>query len=169
MSTMYDRLGELLNETLEAGEVRFVRMENPVQEESNTVVEEEKTFAEAKADEIIDSIKKSRARRIIEQQEEYQTVEATIYKSGTAHNINISSYSPNNFIYKKITPDIERACRLLELEQNFSEDEIKKAYKQKLKYYHPDRYEGNAVLQKVASDKTQQIVNAYHLLLDFVK
>ncbi|MBP5751503.1 MAG: hypothetical protein J6W60_01410, partial [Treponema sp.] len=27
METMYDRLGELLNETLEAGEIKFVKVE----------------------------------------------------------------------------------------------------------------------------------------------
>ena len=41
----------------------------------------------------------------------------------------------------------------------------KKVYKEKLKYFHPDKYDKNPVLKKVATNKTRMIVEAYELLM----
>ena len=40
---------------------------------------------------------------------------------------------------KKITPEIERACRLLDITTSANSNDVKKAYKEKLKYFHPDK------------------------------
>ena len=171
MATMYDRLGDLLNETLEMGEVKFVRV--PLPEEDDVVEENEKdsSFAEEKAEEIINRIKADRLNRLREQEMEYQMhPEATIYHFGDADNIYTTPYTPKrSFVYKKISPEVERSCRLLDVRTDSSIEDVKTAYKDKLKYYHPDHYEGNAVLQKVASDKTKQIVEAYKILMDFLQ
>ena len=66
---------------------------------------------------------------------------------------------------KKITPEVERACRLLDITASANQDDVKKAYKEKLKYFHPDKYDKNPVLKKVATNKTRMIVEAYELLM----
>ena len=66
---------------------------------------------------------------------------------------------------KKITPEIERACRLLDITTSANSNDVKKAYKEKLKYFHPDKYDKNPVLKKVATNNTRMIVEAYELLI----
>ncbi|MBQ2081594.1 MAG: DnaJ domain-containing protein, partial [Treponema sp.] len=58
---------------------------------------------------------------------------------------------------------------LLGIETSATPDDVKKAYKEKIKYYHPDKYNDNPVLQKVATDKTRQVVESYKLLCDFLE
>ena len=48
-------------------------------------------------------------------------------------------------------------------------EDLKKAYKDKLKYYHPDRHADNETLQKIATDKTRQVVEAYNLIVKFLE
>ena len=55
--------------------------------------------------------------------------------------------------------------RLLDISEGASRDEITRAYKKKLMYFHPDRYASNPVLEKVATKKTEQIIEAYKLIL----
>lgn len=132
---MYDRLGDLLSETLEAGEVKFIKVEaKKVEEETQRLNFEGKGKERPKKN-------SSKAKP-------------------KAHNV---------FIYKTITPELERAYRLLDISFQSSLEEIKKSYKEKLKYYHPDRYEDNEVLKKVATDKTRQIVAAYKMINDFLE
>lgn len=47
----------------------------------------------------------------------------------------------------------------IELPCSFSE--AKKAYKKKLNYYHPDKWEKNDVLKGIAKKKTEQIIDAW--------
>ena len=48
-------------------------------------------------------------------------------------------------------------------------EDVKKAYKEKIKYYHPDRHTVNAVMQKIATDKTRQVVEAFTLIMKFLE
>ena len=135
METMYDKLGDLLNETLEAGAVKFVRIERTEQEEAEQ--EPQKPHVEAEA----------------EQEPERKETPP----------------KPRRVIYKKLSPELERAYRLLDITVSASADDVKKAYKEKLKYFHPDHYAGNAVLEKVATTKTREVVKAYNDILEFLK
>jgi hypothetical protein len=57
---------------------------------------------------------------------------------------------------------------LLGVERNASSDEIKRAYRQQMNRYHPDRYVNASVdEQDYASRRSQQINEAYRVLSDF--
>src|SRR5574344_2159727 len=128
MPTMYDRLGDLLNETLEAGTVKFIRID--------------RDGAVSEAKDIPGTIDEPAA--------------------GAARP---AARGKQRTVYKKITPEIERCYRLLGITVSATLEDIKKAYKEKLKYYHPDRHADNPVLLKVATDKTRQVVEAYKMLV----
>jgi DnaJ-domain-containing protein 1 len=70
----------------------------------------------------------------------------------------------------KVESDLnfEDACLVLDINQNSSVDEIKIAYKTKVKEYHPDKVSGlGEELQKLAQLKTQQINSAYNVIKKF--
>ena len=113
---MYDKLGDLLNETLDAGAVKFIRVE------SKTVSENEES-------------------------EEQKS---------------------NPFIFKKLSPELEHAYKVLDLSFEATREDLKKAYKEKLMYYHPDRHTGNDIIEKVATKKTSDIILAYNMLDNFL-
>lgn len=137
METMYDRLGDLLSETLEAGHVKFVK--SPKIEPSGQ--EESRKNASNSDDEI--------------------------NGSGGIHEQEPSKESA--VTERQISPEIERAYRLLSLSMQASSEDIKKAYKEKLMYFHPDKHRGNPILEKVATDKTRQVVEAYNLIMSSLK
>lgn len=139
METMYDKLGDLLNESLKSGQVKFKKK---IKYSEKEIPHEEKKSEENFSKENV-SKNKTRAEQ----------------KNQTEHLKNkISSL-------KKITPEVERACRLLDITASANQDDVKKAYKEKLKYFHPDKYDKNPVLKKVATNKTRMIVEAYELLM----
>lgn len=136
MPTMYDRLGDLLNETLESGEIKFIHIEDkdevPVEaapvKDAHTEEESPSSFKQRK-----EPAKKKR------------------------------------IVYRKLTPELERQYRILDITVSATLEEVKKAYKEKIKYYHPDKHEGNLVLKKVATDKTRQVVEAYNAIVKFLQ
>lgn len=183
METMYDRLGDLLNETLEAGEIKFVKVEVEQKESEKTQNEsaplensgnigqtenqEEKTNSNDTQSEPKEKVKQNHNSR-----PEYHRPEntGTIYHAeDLGGNDNTREYKPRSFIYKKITPELEKAYKLLDVPFNSTLEDLKKAYKDKLKYYHPDRHADNETLQKVATDKTRQVVEAYNLIVKFLE
>ena len=164
MQTMYDKLGELLSETLEAGEIKFVRVERPQRKQpESTESAEAKTDAEEKTQEA--KADSSTAKDSSQQKGSgAQNLRRTTASSGPKK----KPVANNSYFYKKITPELERAYRLLDINFQSSLDDAKKAYKEKLKYYHPDRYAGNEVLTKVATDKTRQIVESFNMIQEFL-
>lgn len=59
---------------------------------------------------------------------------------------------------------IKEATQLLELTAPFSKAALKKAYRDALMVWHPDRFEGNTELKAKAESRTCQINEAYALL-----
>ena len=55
--------------------------------------------------------------------------------------------------------------QVLGVSPNSSEDEIKKAYKELVKKYHPDQYQGNP-LSDVAQEKMAEVNEAYDVIMD---
>ncbi|MBQ3966944.1 MAG: DnaJ domain-containing protein [Treponema sp.] len=68
---------------------------------------------------------------------------------------------------KKLSPAEQSALKTLGLDENTSLEEAKKAYREKLKYYHPDRHGDNPVLQKVAREKTRLVLESWEILSSF--
>ncbi len=57
--------------------------------------------------------------------------------------------------------EIESSYAILDLEPGASLAEVKKAYKDLVKIYHPDRFDGNRELQERATAKLQRVNRAY--------
>ncbi len=188
MQTMYDRLGDLLNETLDAGEVRFVKVpvggsaaagsDRGFSPEGDSSLDTENlepagaknmgTESEPVTDG--DSIAGSRFGTFREGfSDRYRPPEqeAFVYKAGDP-GVRVEKPKLKSFVYRKITPELEWAYRLLSVETSATPEQIKKAYKEKLKYYHPDRHAGNQVLEKVANEKTTQVLKAFELIRQFL-
>jgi DnaJ-domain-containing protein 1 len=156
---MYDRLGDLLNETLEAGTVKFIRIDK-AGNISQAGLDEVNAFSDASGD------SKNSNPSSATKETSSASQNARDSKNDDYH---AKQQSKKQYvIYKKITPEIERCYRLLDITVSASLEDIKKAYKEKLKYYHPDRHADNPVLLKVATDKTRQVVEAYKMLISFV-
>lgn len=150
METMYDRLGDLLSQTLDEGHVKFVKLEHdqPQTETKNNTVEN-----------------KSSGNSASEKQGVNPDAKKNI--SGKKHSQKkVEILKP--VIIKKLSPEMERAYRLLGLSYDATVEDVKKAYKEKLLYYHPDKHTKNEILQKVATDKTRQVIESYNLILSAI-
>lgn len=139
METMYDRLGDLLNETLEAGHVKFVKP--PVEKQQDEDVKPQET-------------------------EKHEKKFSTERRKNPGHK-KMSASEPVT-ILKKLTPEIMRAYRNLGITVSATKEEVKKAYKERLKYFHPDKHTGNAILEKIATDKTRQVVESFELIMNYL-
>lgn len=163
MPTMYEKLGELLSESLEKGEVlqfteedkfteeKFSIYENNILEKNNNVSEQQKT--ENRNADSKDNI--DEASEKLRQNLKKKAKRTSGLKNG------------KGIVYKKLSPELERAFRTLDISVSADIEDVKKAYKEKLKYFHPDRHQDNEILQKVATNKTRQIVEAYNLLMNY--
>lgn len=140
METMYDKLGDLLNETLKYGQVKFKKK---IKYSEKEIPHEEK-----------------------KSEENFSKENASKNKTKTEQKNQTKPLNNKVSYLKKITPEIERACRLLDITTSANSNDVKKAYKEKLKYFHPDKYDKNPVLKKVATNKTRMIVEAYELLMN---
>ncbi|NJM86463.1 MAG: DnaJ domain-containing protein [Hydrococcus sp. RU_2_2] len=57
--------------------------------------------------------------------------------------------------------------KILGLKFNSSSEEVKKAYRNLVKIWHPDRFPNNSVEQKQAAEKFKKIIEAYEVLKDY--
>lgn len=154
METMYDRLGDLLKETLEAGHVKFVKTEAPHRDAEDP--------ADAGAAQTEDAPPAGGAAASSAEGPARGTERArtNAFSGGQG-----SRHKRTAKVIRYISPEIESACRMLGVSFNSTKSEIRKAYKEKLKYFHPDKYENNPALKQVATNKTRYIVDAYNLLI----
>jgi hypothetical protein len=61
--------------------------------------------------------------------------------------------------------DLSQSLRILELEGPVPEDELKRAYRDLVKVWHPDRFEHDEKLRQLAEKKLREINGAYEILL----
>ena len=143
--SMYDRLGDMLSDALESG--NFFAEEKNQKEKT----QEEKSRKEAETTQSPDREKS--ANQFHDREES---------AGQTKKNEKISGRRP-----KKLSPAEQSALKTLGLDENASLEEAKKAYREKLKYYHPDRHGDNPVLQKVAREKTRLVLESWEILSSF--
>ncbi len=153
---MYDKLGRLLNETLETGEVEHIeKKDTPQQEMVDSFVVSKKSMSDSMLDDEIISEKGG----------------ASAFGGRTYKRPKISqkpSIDPSIYFPKSIPPEVEQAFKILGIKSDSPQDEIKRAYKEKLKYFHPDHYIDNPVLYKIATDKTRLIMESYNILVGYM-
>ena len=63
--------------------------------------------------------------------------------------------------------NIQQSLEILELESVSSPEELKRAYRALVQIWHPDRFHGNARLEKNAGKKLREITLAYKHLLSY--
>lgn len=150
---MYDRLGDLLSQTLEKGSAKIINSEQIIREkeelEKKKLEEEVEEERQKLHEEVAERLKAKKAAE--EKKRKEEACAKKRFRSAT--------------VIKRISPDLERAYRLLNISPGVSAEEIKKAYRERLMYFHPDKHKDNPVLQKVANDKTRQILEAYDLII----
>ncbi len=154
METMYDRLGDLLNQTLRDGFVKIVKKEDiaPQGLEPDTSIKRtEEKFYEVPEESILRNSSSPGMKR---------------NSSGTKTSEGDSARPNHATVMRPVDPAIESACRLLGVTPDSTEEEIKSAYRQKIMYYHPDKHAQNEIMKKVATNKTMQVIDAYNLLME---
>lgn len=155
--TMYDRLGDLLSKTLETGFVKTAAPGKKVKDGARKKNTEQKLRSAAEQNQTA-----TRRENTANRRENIATHE------NTSTHENRQSFVYHSAV-KKITPELARAYRLLGITFSATTEDVKKAYKEKIKYYHPDRHTVNAVMQKIATDKTRQVVEAFTLIMKFLE
>ncbi len=151
---MYDKLGSLISETLEAGSVQFIRIESNENEKHSSHKEED----------TVHSLNNNDGSEKLSEQL-HQTVQP---ESSGNEKQKKDSVSKKIYVYKKLTPELKHAYKVLDISINATKEDVRKAYKEKLLYYHPDKHSGNKIIEKVATKKTSEIILAYNLIEDFL-
>ena len=156
--TMYDRLGDLLSKTLETGFVKTAAPGKKVKDGARKKNTEQKLRSAAEQNQTATRRENTAPRR----------ENTANRRENTATHENRQAFVYHSAV-KKITPELARAYRLLGITFSATTEDVKKAYKEKIKYYHPDRHTVNAVMQKIATDKTRQVVEAFTLIMKFLE
>lgn len=176
--TMYDRLGDLLSKTLETGFVKTAAPGKKVKDGARKKNTEQKLRSSAEQNQNATRRENTATRRENTATRRENTANrrenTATHRENTATHENTSTHeNRQSFVYhsavKKITPELARAYRLLGITFSATTEDVKKAYKEKIKYYHPDRHTVNAVMQKIATDKTRQVVEAFTLIMKFLE
>ena len=150
MAGMYEKLGDLLNETLEAGRVKFVRVERTEEPGPAESAAADSTGGRRGDGDFASSFYRA------EREAEKRYFKTSGNDAGEGRRI----------IYRRITPELENAYSLLGLGIGAGKEDVRRAYKEKLLSYHPDRYAGKELMEKIANDKTRKLVSAYRLILE---
>ena len=164
--TMYDRLGDLLSKTLETGFVKTAAPGKKVKDGARKKNTEQKLRSAAEQNQTATRRENTANRRENTSTRHENT--ANRRENTATHRENRQSFVYHSAV-KKITPELARAYRLLGITFSATTEDVKKAYKEKIKYYHPDRHTVNAVMQKIATDKTRQVVEAFTLIMKFLE
>ncbi|MFA6856406.1 MAG: DnaJ domain-containing protein [Treponema sp.] len=142
MDSMYDKLGDLLSNVLESGKLPKTNNNVPSVSTHECDTENSSTILSSgrkKAARILFGKKKIRKGEIIRT---YHTA------------VSLPDY-------------VARSYAVLETAADASEDEIRNAYRAKLKIFHPDINSSNEIIQKIAKRKTSEIIEAYEILTEW--
>ena len=134
---MFDKLGDLLSDALEKGELPKYNSESGNEPQAETI---EGTFSD------FDFITRHK------KQEDSHSEKRPAPKKTIA---------PRKI---KVPDNVKEAMRFIAIPEDASFDTAKKIYREKLMYYHPDRRNDNPVLQKVAKEKTARLLKEWEII-----
>ncbi|MDE5614475.1 MAG: J domain-containing protein [Treponemataceae bacterium] len=159
--SMYDRLGDMLHDVLESGTIP-VRPATTVgsQTAEGTAASTENDRNSAFADE-----KNTQSAKIPPRQDDVSGSHRSDAGQPNQHVPHKKRRQP--VVFPIVPADVRNALAFFGLDETASRDDARKAYHEKLKYYHPDRHGGNPVLQKVAREKTRSVIAAWQTLERF--
>jgi DnaJ-domain-containing protein 1 len=152
MDSMYDRLGDLLSSALESGKI-------PEQKNSGIPVEEERNATAAKQYTVLREAQKTQAARLLNVKKGRRKGEI-IHAENLAHEVHS---------YRMIPGSVSRAYEVLGIAPDAEEDDIRSAYRAKLKRFHPDSNSSNETIQKIARLKTAEIIDSYKMITAWLK
>ena len=147
MPDMYDKLGEMLNDVLESGEIPHNK---PEKEPDDTVVESVETTAESGSFIFNKKSLKSEKKQ----------------KISTGEVIKMHKYTYN----MQFSPQIQNALTTLDIAYPFTQKDITVAYHKKLKEVHPDTQntiQHSHDVQNIRQISIDDIRNSYKILCDF--
>lgn len=159
MSDMYDKLGELLNEALESGEI-------PQNDKRNAVVEPVETTAFFNEKVVSTSSTTTNTSSTTTNSGSKTTKRIKIPKKeqkATGQVIKMHKYTIN----MHITPEIQNALTALDIAYPFTTLQLKKQYHKLLKQHHPDSKNTIQTLNTVNNSRQytiDEIKQAYKLL-----
>ena len=153
MAGMYEKLGDLLNETLAAGHVKFVHVgrDEATEDAASPATDGGQS---AGAGDFARSFYRAEAEA---ERRYFRTSRGDVDLGGR-----------RRVIYRHVSPELEKAYALLGLDSTADRETVKRAYKEKLLYYHPDRYAGKELMEKIANDKTRELVASYKRIMEFL-
>lgn len=162
--SMFDKLGDLLSEALDSGKTSF-REEK--KESVNSEPKKDTENSDIKTQESIPSKEQEDDRSKKTDNQQTKQKQERAYTRVNEQDKQKSNYT----IYKNLSllENIKQALGALSLPEDATAEQAKKAYHEKLMYYHPDKWGNNQVLQKIAREKTQGVINAWTLLEEWFK
>ncbi len=145
MNSQYDKLGEMLKDAIESGSFPESSKKNS---DSKNQKEKSKTEEKVKS----------------ENQNKPKNTNNDEKKEGAK--------GKNNHIkYKILDTDIQKSMHLYKifnLSYGCTKEELKDSYRNLLKKYHPDNFEGFPETQKMAERKTRELISAFNKLLELI-
>jgi hypothetical protein len=146
MGSFYDRLGDLLSDTLRNGKL-------PHEEDTDTAESSESPVT------FIGNSDIRRAQRILNGNR--ARPRGSVIHTGSEDSSRIRTFAARELV----VPDAVRsAFDVLGVPSSSSVQTVHDAYRTRLKYYHPDSNISNETVQKIAKEKTQQLNEAYSIV-----
>lgn len=78
--------------------------------------------------------------------------------------VNKKQNTKNPARIKPISEEIRNALDFCTISENMTFEEAKKQYRARLQSYHPDKRNNNPVLQKVAKEKTEKLLEKWSIV-----
>lgn len=143
MGNFYDKLGDVLSSALENGELSDKKDSGSVPEK----VAGSRGPSAVQAGRLLGGARKR--------------PQGTVLHAGGKDAARASSYTAP---YLVIPENVHHALETLGADSTWTQEKIKSAYHEKLKMFHPDSNSSNETVQKVARQKTAELIDAYEIV-----
>lgn len=160
MDSMYDRLGILLKQALENN---YIPQNFQADETDKSVIQNTEKITPKRV--VFYTVQAKKSKKTIKNKNNQfaENIKAEIIRINKK--IVVPDYLVNAFKMLKIDYDIDFSNK--EELKEFTE-KLKKVYKERLIYFHPDTKCKNPLVQKVATEKTRQIIDSYNRICSWI-